>query len=70
IPIITIAKEEIGNVITQSVVALAIANKFMNAIDKETLREVMLSKVPAKVHAVNNKAYDLGYKYAEEAMSK
>ncbi len=70
IPIITIAKEEIGNVITQSVVALAIANKFMSAIDKETLREVMLSKVPAKVHAVNNKAYDLGYKYAEEAMSK
>jgi 2-oxoglutarate ferredoxin oxidoreductase subunit gamma len=70
IPIITIAKEEVGNVITQSVVALAIANKFMSAIDKETLREVMLSKVPAKVHAVNNKAYDLGYKYAEEAMSK
>ncbi|MCK9337689.1 MAG: 2-oxoacid:acceptor oxidoreductase family protein [Arcobacteraceae bacterium] len=70
IPIITIAKEEVGNVITQSVVALAIANKFMNAIDKETLREVMLSKVPAKVHAVNNKAYDLGYKYAEEAMNK
>ena len=27
IPIITIAKEEVGNVITQSVVALAIANK-------------------------------------------
>ena len=66
IPIITIAKEEVGNVITQSVVALAIANYFMKAIDKEKLKEVMLSKVPAKVHDVNLKAYDLGYKYAQD----
>ncbi len=69
IPIITIAKDEIGNVITQSVVALAIANTFMNALDDELLRGVMLSKVPSKVHDVNNKAYDLGKKYALEAMA-
>jgi len=68
IPIITIAKEEVGNVITQSVVALAIANTFMDAIDKETLINTMLSKVPAKVHAINLTAYDLGEKYAKEAM--
>ncbi len=70
IPIITIAKEEVGNVITQSVVALAIANNFMNAIDKELLKEVMLDKVPAKVHPVNLKAYELGYKYSDEAKNK
>ena len=70
IPIITIAKEEVGNVITQSVVALAIANNLMDAIDKETLKEVMLSKVPAKVHEINIKAYDLGYKYADKAKGK
>jgi 2-oxoglutarate ferredoxin oxidoreductase subunit gamma len=70
IPIITIAKEEVGNVITQSVVALAIANNIMNAIDKETLKEVMLSKVPKKVHDVNLKAFELGYKYSDEAMKK
>ena len=69
IPIITIAKDEVGNVITQSVIALAIANTYMKAIDKEALREVMLSKVPAKVHAVNNKAFDLGEKYAIDAMN-
>ncbi len=69
IPIITIAKEEVGNVITQSVVALAIANTMMNAIDKEVLIETMLSKVPAKVHDVNIKAYELGEKYAKEAMA-
>ena len=69
IPIITIAKDEVKNVITQSVIALAIANTYMNAIDKDTLREVMLSKVPAKVHDVNNLAFDLGEKYAREAMA-
>lgn len=70
IPIITIAKEEVGNVITQSVVALAIANTFMNAIDRQTLIDTMLSKVPEKVHELNLKAFDLGEKYAKEAMAK
>jgi len=65
IPIITIAKEEVGNVITQSVVALAIANNYMDAVDKELLKEVMLSKVPKKVHEINLKAYDLGYAYSD-----
>ena len=69
IPIITIAKEEVGNVITQSVVALAIANYIMEAIDKEALKQMMLKKVPKKVHELNLKAYDLGYKYAQEATS-
>ena len=27
----------------------------------------MLSKVPEKVHAINNKAFDLGLEYAEKA---
>lgn len=70
IPIITIAKEEVGNVITQSVVALAIANTLENAIEKETLVQTMLSKVPPKVHEANLKAYELGEKYANEAMAK
>jgi 2-oxoglutarate ferredoxin oxidoreductase subunit gamma len=67
IPIITIAKEEVGNVITQSVIALSIANCLMDALDKEHLKEVMLSKVPKKVHELNLKAYEIGYKYALEA---
>jgi len=67
ISIITIAKEEVGNVITQSVVALAIANTMLNAVDKELLVNTMLSKVPKKVHELNLKAYELGEKYAKEA---
>jgi len=67
IPIITIAKEEVGNVITQSVVALAIANTIIKPLERNHLIEVMLSKVPSKVHEANKKAYDLGEKYALEA---
>ncbi len=70
IPIITIAKEEVGNVITQSVVALAIANEMTGALPHEKLIETMLSKVPAKVHEANKKAYELGLKYAKEALEK
>jgi len=66
IPIITIAKEEVGNVITQSVVALAIANNFLDAIDEKTLIDTMLSKVPARFHELNLKAYELGKKYAKK----
>ena len=69
IPIITIAKEEVGNVITQSVVALAIANTLMKPLDKDHLVATMLSKVPEKVHAANLKAYELGEKYANEAQA-
>lgn len=69
IPIITIAKEEVGNVITQSVLALSIANHMTNyTVQTDILKETMLSKVPKKVHDVNEKAFDLGTHYAKQAM--
>lgn len=68
IPIISIAKDEVGNVITQSVVALGVAMEFSKVMDIEKVRERMLSSVPDKVKEANNKAYDLGIKYAKEAM--
>ena len=70
IPIITIAKEEVGNVITQSVVALAIANTMTEVLPEQSLIDTMLSKVPPKVHEANKFAYSLGKKYALEAMGK
>ena len=56
--------------IHKHIVALAIANTMVNAIDKQVLIDTMLSKVPAKVHEVNKVAYELGEKYAKEAMAK
>lgn len=69
IPIITIAKEEVGNVITQSVVALAITLEMTRVLDFDLVEKVMLSKVPEKVHAANKKAFELGIKYAKEALA-
>jgi 2-oxoglutarate ferredoxin oxidoreductase subunit gamma len=69
IPIITIAKEEVGLVLTQSVVALAIANTYQKAIDDETLVNTMLAAVPKRFHTPNKLAYELGKKYAEEALA-
>ncbi|MEA3290665.1 MAG: 2-oxoacid:acceptor oxidoreductase family protein [Campylobacterota bacterium] len=66
IPIISLAKEEVGNVITQSVIALGVANCLMDAIDQDLLEEVMLSKVPAKVHEINKQAYAIGYREAQK----
>ncbi|PAF45930.1 2-oxoacid:acceptor oxidoreductase family protein [Helicobacter sp. 11S02629-2] len=70
IPIITIAKEEVGNVVTQSVVALAITVTMTNCVKKDVVIETMLSKVPAKVADVNKKAYEIGEKYALKALGK
>ncbi len=68
IPLITIAKEEVGNVITQSVVALGITMEMTKVLDFDLVMEVTLEKVPKKVHEANIKAFDLGVKYAKVAM--
>jgi len=68
IPIIRIAKYEVGNVVTQSVVALAIAIEMTQVMDKEKVIETMKKKVPAKVLDANLKAWELGEKYAKEAL--
>ena len=68
IPLITIAKEEVGNVITQSVVALGITMEMTKVLDFDLVMEVTLEKVPKKVHEANKKAYELGIKYAKEAL--
>lgn len=68
IPIITIAKEEAGNVITQSVVALALTVSFTKCVNRELVYETMIQKVPAKVIELNKKAFELGESYAKKAL--
>ncbi|GHV59487.1 2-oxoglutarate:acceptor oxidoreductase [Campylobacterota bacterium] len=64
IPIITIAKEEVGNVVTQSVVALAIVVTMTGCVNRDEAIATMKSKVPAKVLQENLRAYELGEKYS------
>lgn len=69
IPIITIAKEEVGNVVTQSVVALGVTVAFTQCVDRDLVYETMIAKVPAKVVELNKKAFELGEKYAQNTMA-
>lgn len=70
IPIITIAKEEVGNVVTQSVIALAATVTMTRCVDRDLVFETMKESVPAKVVDINIKAFELGEKYAKEAMGQ
>lgn len=67
IPIITIVKEEVGNVATQSVVALAIAAHMSRCIDFDVPKETILHMVLPKIRDTNSKAFDLGVQYAKQA---
>jgi len=69
IPIIAIAKEEVGNVVTQSVVALAITVTMSKCADRDHVFQTMIDKVPAKVVELNKKAFELGEKYALAALT-
>ncbi len=66
IPIIETAKEEVGNVLTQSVVALGITIALTEIVPKEEAIEAMLKKVPAKMQDVNKKAFEIGFQKAKE----
>lgn len=65
IPIISIAKNEIGNVVTQSVVALGVSVEFSECMDRELVFAVMQKKVPSKVLELNKRAFEVGEEYAK-----
>ncbi len=68
IPLITIAKEEVGNVVTQSVVALGITITMDPVMDRDFVYDTMIAKVPPKFVELNKKAFELGEKYAKLAL--
>ena len=70
IPIVEIAKHEVGVLATQSTLALAIVVSITKCVSPEVALEAMLSKIPEKVWEINRKAFNLGTKYAEAALSK
>jgi 2-oxoglutarate ferredoxin oxidoreductase subunit gamma len=70
IPIVEIAKNEVGNLLTQSTLALAITVRMTGCVEPELALSAMLSKISPKYAEVNKKAFALGLKYAEEAIAK
>ncbi|MFA5830595.1 MAG: 2-oxoacid:acceptor oxidoreductase family protein [Candidatus Paceibacterota bacterium] len=66
IPVVEIAKREIGNIATQSTLALGIMVHITKCVNADVLLTSILAKVPKKTREANNKAFALGIKYAEE----
>jgi 2-oxoglutarate ferredoxin oxidoreductase subunit gamma len=66
IPVVEIAKQEIGNIATQSTLALGIAVEMTKCVKVDVLLESVLEKVPKKMKEANQKAFNLGIKYAKE----
>lgn len=67
IPIISIAKNEIGNVVTQSVVALGVSVELSGCMDRDLVFSIMQKKVPSKVLELNKRAFEVGEEYAKKA---
>ena len=60
IPIIETAKTEVGNVLTQSVVALGVTIALTKIVPDAIAEKAMLSKVPEKMRDINKKAFEIG----------
>ena len=50
--------------------ALAVTVTLTQCVDRDLVYDTMISKVPAKVVELNKKAFELGEKYAKEALAK
>lgn len=70
IPIISIAKRKVGNVVTQSVVALAITVELTGILPHNAVYDTMIKSVPPKFVELNKKAYEIGRKLAEDLVKK
>lgn len=66
IPVVEIAKNEIGNIATQSTLALGIAIHITKCVNRDVLLDSILKKVPKEMQEINKKAFELGIKYAKE----
>jgi len=70
IPIVEIAKKEIGNIAAQSSIALGIAVSITKCVKEEILLQSITEMVPKKSIPANIKAFKLGIEYAERVLKE
>ncbi len=66
LPIMRMAKEDIGREIVANVVALGAMIGLTGVVSKEAGEEAVLRKVPEAFKELNKKAYNLGYEKSKE----
>jgi len=64
LPILRIAKEEVGKAMTANIVAVACINHILDLVDSETLKEAVVAHIPKGTEQLNYKALAAGEKLA------
>jgi len=67
IPIITIAKNEVGRTIVANIVALGAMVALTGIVTRESAEKAVLARVPEAFADLNRKAFQMGYNKALEA---
>jgi len=67
IPIINIAKNEVGRSIVANIVALGAMVALTGIVSRESAVKAVLSRVPEAFVELNRKAFEMGYRTAQEA---
>ena len=68
IPIIAMAKNEVGRAIVANIVALGAMVALTNAVTRESAERAVLSRVPAAFTELNRKAFQVGYEKAMDVL--
>lgn len=63
VPIIEIARQEIGRVMVANIVALGILQALTNIVSYEALESAVLARVPKGTEEINSKALSVGRQY-------
>ncbi len=70
LPIIEIARKEVGRVMVANIVALGVMQAITNIVTYEALESAVLARVPKGTEEMNSKALAIGRKYGLELVQK
>lgn len=70
LPIVETASEKIGRSMVTNIVALGALSEVMTTLDKEHIKEAMLSRIPSGTEEINLTAFEEGSKLINEMMEQ
>ena len=69
-PITSIAAKKVGKIVVTNIVALGILTRLSGIVTEDSMRKAILARVPKGTEEVNMKAFDEGWKAAEEMLAE
>lgn len=69
IPITTMAREKLGKEIVSNIVALGVVARLSDVVSRSDAFYAISKRLPSGTEALNKKAFDLGWKVAEQILS-